>query len=356
MKIWLKIRLVLIILILVGGVAFLIFAVFLNRAELSITATAPFDLGIMGQQGINCDQSPCSVTLAPGKYYLTLDKDGYQQFSDEVELKLGQKLEKNYRLIQTPHLDKLPADSEEAKTFMADPLAKLTADLPQNITYFKAPSSDNVYFLADNPQTFLPSLYLKNTARSDQPPQLLVNFLRTMKKTLLRVNPEETRLIVIDQSDPQNAALYLIDLQDKTRKLIDQNTLITDALWLPAQTGTPQYLLLEKINRDSLQPELFELNLDNPALQTPLSINTRLSAATALGPEEILYAEPFQEQPEEGNVYGFTLKTLNLKTVSSQDIFDITEEVLPQKIEFRSKNKILLMLIDGNVYSLSPIL
>ncbi len=356
MNIWLKIRPVLLILILVGGVAFLVFAVFLNRAELSITAEVPFNLSIYGQQSRYCETSPCLIALAPGKYYLTIDKSEYQQVTDEVELKLGQKMEKSYQLIRTPKLTGLADGADEAVTFLEDPLPKLISGLPDNIAYFKAPASNNVYFLADNPQTYLPSLYLKDTDQADQPPRLLVNFLRGMEKVLIRINPEETMVSIIDQSDPQNASLYLVDLQAKSRLLAAQNALIADALWLPRAASGQQYLLLEKINRDSLQPEVSLLDAANPSVEVPLPVSTRLFAVQALGPQEILYAEPYENQSADGTGFGFTVKMLNLQTQLSQDIFTIPGMNLPQKMEFGGKTKILLMLIDGKVYSLSPIL
>jgi hypothetical protein len=353
---WRKTRTILIALILLGGAAFIIFAVFFNRAVLSITANTPFTVEISGQQSRYCEKAGCEIVLAPGTYSYSVVREGYQPYSDEVQLRLGERVEKNYQLQQLPRLSALEDTSPQARAFLADPLPQLTAGLPSDLTYFAGPSGRYVYFLADHPKTFLPALYRKDVTLRSGSPELLLNLMRTVKKPLIRVNPEENMAVLIDQSDPQNASLYLFDLEKKSRQLLQQEVLISDALWLPAEQGRSPLLLLEKINRVTMQPSLYLLDLSTPGSEHPLSINAGLSGLVALGPQEILYAEPFSQDQNGGQDSGFTVKMMNLRTELSSDIFPVINRPLPAKIEFQSKTHLLLMLIEGTVYSLSPIL
>lgn len=351
---WKKIRQILLILFLVGGLLFVIFAVFFNRAELQISAEAPFNIDVVNQRGKYCEASPCSIVLAPGTYLINVSKTDYQDYSDEVTLPLGTTVKKDYQLVRLPKLETLDAASVEAAELQGVLTHTGLSGLPPDNQYFFAPDGTTVYFLADNPDTYLPSLYRKSLDDQERP-QLLLNFLRKVEKPLIKINLEQTKVALIDQSDPQNANLYLLDLEAKSRTLIDQNDLITDALWLAAD-GNSQYLLIEKVNRVTLNRSLSLIDTANPASQTALTAQTLMTAVLPYSADQIIYAELFPPAADGSAVKGFSLKLLNLRTQLSQNIFDLPGYNLPQKMKFQSKSGILLMLIDGVVYSLSPIL
>jgi len=357
MKNWLKkLTVPLIILFFLAALAFVIFAVFFNRAELIVTSAAPFTVSVLNQRDQDCPASPCSLILAPGSYSINVSKAGFQNYSDSIVLKLGDHLQKNFQLQSQPSVQPLDANSPEAQALLKEPYADQIAALPQNNSYFLAPDSATVYFLADNPTTYLPTLYRKKLDQNNTAPEPLINLMRKIDKPLISINPAETMVTILDQTSPESANLYLLDLVKKSRTLVEQDSLISDLLWLPAE-GEKQNFLVERINSQTMQPGLYLVDAANTVNQTALQIQTRLSAVWPLNSQEILYAESLNPGDLTGtSAAGFTVKDLNLTTQLSRDIFTVDNKNVPQKMKFESKNKILLMLIDGAVYSLSPIL
>ena len=97
-----KLKIIISVIVLLAGLAFLIFAFFFNRATLSVTADVPFSINLVGITSRNCEKSPCSITAAPGHYQLKLRKDQFFDIAEEIDLPLGQTIEKKYLFKPLP--------------------------------------------------------------------------------------------------------------------------------------------------------------------------------------------------------------------------------------------------------------
>lgn len=405
-----KLRLILIIIVLLGGIAFIVFAVFFNRGYLEINSEPPFSTNIVGLRSVECESSPCDITLAPGKYSLEISKPEYLSVTDQVEINLGQTTKKDFSLQLQPRL--LPQGPwNPDQLFTDNPLLsgkilsltlslsstdwtvlnnKISAFLPlkyfeistsgewavlenqsqtvainfkkeqspislfPDVSYFFAPQSSVLYFITDHPKTHLPALFKKDLA-SEISAESLINFVRALKNPRLIINQEQTRLALIEQPDQQTTNLYLLDLQAKTRKLIDQNGLVKDFLWLPAK-GEEQYFLLEKINAETFQPNLYLINTKEPENQLLLPLNLHLASVYPLDSEQLLLAQAFDSLPDGSTANGFNIVKFNLSNRQGETIFSQGGYELPTKIEYSPSNKTLFLLIGNTVYSLSPLL
>lgn len=445
-----KIKITLVVLIILAGCGFMAFAYFFNRSTLEITSDAPFSIQITGVRSEYCQSSPCSITVAPGHYEIEISKTDFESVKEQVDLNLGQTLSKTYHLSATPKVtpigpwnpenlfntspglqNKLQAlslnTSSTTWTLVANQLAKISglnfleinsdaswivaenaqaaSAIPTNpektqpisltpgINYYFAPHSNTIYFIADNPDNSLPSLYRKNLDSSDSPERLL-NFIRTIPNPLLIISPDQSRLAMLERPDQKSSSLYLLDLKTKTRRVINQQELISDFLWLPPSTtglttqpiidqsitpdnsttstlttdSTPQNFLIEKINSQTLLPNLYLANTVDPENQALLPLSTRLSALYPLDSTHLILAQPSAAAattsdlatpaatPPDLTAPGFTLLNFDLSSLQTQTIFPIPDYTIPQKIEYSLANHTLYFLINSTVYSLAPIL
>lgn len=423
MKIWPKIRIILIILILIFGTAFLIFAIFFNKGYLEISAQSPYNILVIDQKSNYCTEDICNITLAPGKYNIQLSKDGYQTIHDQIIINRDQTTTKSYRFIKNTELfafstwnpknllsnqpslarkfqnlslsinstiwdliennlnllalDYLEINNQgswiileqdnKSKAISLTQDATKSIDLKALINYYFAPNSSVIYFIADNPENSLPSLYKKDL-NSQNSPEILINFIQNIKNPLIKVNLAQDKVAIIERINNNSANLYLIDLQAKTRKLIAKDQLISNFLWIdsPSQQltvsdffATPenqenlssQNFIIEKINPETFQANLYLSRTDNFDQQTLLPINNYLSQITISSDQNILYA---QRNSQASGDQGFTINKLNLNDLTISILYSNFSLDLPQKIEYQNSLETLYLLIGQTIYSLTP--
>lgn len=403
-----KIRLAIVVVVLLAGLAFLTFAVFFNRGTLEISSEAPFSVNIVGLRSVNCEKSPCELALAPGQYTVEISKAEYVTADDQIQVSLGQKTSKSYQLQLKPRLlpqgpwnpdqlfsDDLPFQEKLMALSLATTATdwtvlanKISAALPlqflevngewlvlenqsgakainlkneqsinlfAGVNYSFAPQSSVIYFLTDHPKTHLPALFKKDL-NSTLSAESLINFVRTLKNPRLIINQEQTRLALIEQPDRQTSNLYLIDLQAKTRQIIDQAGLIKDVLWMPVSADQSQNFILEKINAETFESNLYLVNTQKPEEQILLPLKNKLSTVYPLDSDHLLLTEKFGSLADGTPGNGFNLMSFNLNDLQSQTIYSLSNFDLPSKIEYQSSSKTVLMLISNTVYSLSPLL
>lgn len=422
-----KIKIALIVLILLAGCGFIAFAVFFNRATLEVSAEAPFSIMAVNQRSQDCSASPCSMVLAPGHYDLQITKTGFQSVTDQVDLKIGQTTSKTYQLAATPKV--LPvgpwnpenlfsnsqiwqskllqlslSTSSTAWTLISNQLAKINnlifleinsdaswiiaetsnaaSAIPTNLdkhkplsltagtNYFFAPNSDVIYYIAANPDSSLPSLYRRNLD-GDEQPELLINFLRTINNPQLIISQDQFHVALIDRPSDISSSLYLIDLQAKTRRAVNQDELISNFAWLPGSDGmdspvisdqsvTPDNspaaaskslnFLVEKINSETLLPNLYLASTNDPETQSLLPISGGLSALALIDNSHVILAQSYAD------ISGFSLLNFDLTTQQTQPVFQVPDLAPPQKIDYSAATHTLYFLVNSTVYSLAPIL
>lgn len=325
-----KLRIILSVLILIAGLAFLIFVFFFNRATLSVTAEAPFSINLVGITSRNCDQSPCAITVAPGHYQLKLRKDQFFDISEEIDLPLGQTTEKKH-------------------TFKPQPSLKLTGAKFSNDTA-------RAFFVADSPDKARPTLYqddnlitdLQATPDASRATPLLY-FTRSIKRSIIAANPSRDKLALIDQTDAASQSLYLLDLKAKSRQALEQEQQYYGAKWLNDQT-----LIVQRRNLTTIVDELY---LYQDFAQSPLALDI-ISGIDLIFPQDqnhFIYAQPFPKMDDGTRPTGFLIYSYDLSTGKSQQLFSNTDLSLPTRLEYLPQEKIIYLEIDQNIYSLGPI-
>ncbi len=421
---WPKIRIILVILILIFGTAFIIFAIFFNKGYLEINAQSPYNLLVIGQKSTFCSQNICTITLAPGKYDIQLSKDEHQNIKDQIIINRDQTTSKSYQFIKNTELfvfntwnpknllsnqpslarklqnlslsltsstwdlienqlNLLALDyfeinnqgswlileqNNKSKAISLTQDATKSIDLKALINYYFAPNSSVIYFIADNPETSLPSLYRKDL-NSQNSPEILVNFIQNIKNPLIKINSAQNKVAIIERVNNNSANLYLIDIQAKTRKLIAKDQLISNFMWIdsPNQTPTtitdlfatsentqnssPQNFIIEKINPETFQANLYLSRTDSFDQQTLLPINNNLSQITISSDQNILYA---QKNSQASGDQGFTINKLNLNDLTISTLYSNFSLYLPQKLEYQNSSQTLFLLINQMIYSLAP--
>ena len=86
---------------------FALWAMVLNRATIQITAQAPYQLTIQNLKTIPCLSNTCSVVVAPGKYGLSITKNGYQEEIRDIAVSLNGKYEETVNLRFMPVLEEV---------------------------------------------------------------------------------------------------------------------------------------------------------------------------------------------------------------------------------------------------------
>lgn len=340
-----KLKTIISVIVLLSGLAFLVFAFFFNRATLSITAETPFSINLVGITSRSCDKSPCTITAAPGHYQLKLRKDQFFEISEEIDLPLGQTIEKKYTFKQLPSLKLTGAK------FSIDPA--------------------RVFFVADSPDKSRPTLYQQDSLLSDleSSPDAskatpLLYFTRSIKRSIIAASPSKEKLALIDQTEPATQSLYLLDLQAKSRQALEQNQQYYGAKWLNDQT-----LLVQRRNLTTIVDELYlykdltqsqSSNIDTsstPVGLTPIALDiiSGVDLISPLDQNHFIYAQPFPKLEDGTRPTGFLIYSYDLSTGQSQELFSNTDLSLPTRLEYLPGEKVIYLEIDKNIYSLGPI-
>ena len=325
-----KLRIIISIIILLAGLAFLIFVFFFNRATLSVSAEAPFSINLIGITSRNCDKSPCTIAAAPGHYQLKLRKDQFFDITEEIDLPLGQTTEKKY-------------------TFKPLPSLKLTG---ANFSINPA----RIFFVADSPDKAQPTLYQQDALLTDlqaspdaSKATPLLYFTRSIKRSLIAANPSQDKLALIDQTEPAAQSLYLLDLKAKSRQALEQNQQYYGAKWLNDQT-----LVVQRRNLTTIVDELY---LYQDFSQSPLALDiiSGIDLISPLDQSHFIYSQPFPPLDDGTRPTGFLVYSYDLSTGKSQEIFSNTDLSLPTRLEYLPREKVIYLEIDKNIYSLGPI-
>ncbi|MBU0667517.1 hypothetical protein KJ835_00185, partial [Patescibacteria group bacterium] len=146
-----------------AAVLFIVWAMFLNRGTLTITAKAPFNVEVQGVRTESCSESPCTITLAPHDYKITLQKSGYKSVSLDVNVPIGGDHKEDVEFEFIPVISKRGAESD-LKLFSPPELAADTETIaasPQTPLFYE----DNyVAYLQRDPESKRQTLYVRSAA------------------------------------------------------------------------------------------------------------------------------------------------------------------------------------------------
>lgn len=323
-----KIIIILTTLILLAGAGFMIFAIFFNHAQVQITLESPFSVTIKNLRTQSCLENPCKITLAPGQYNLEINKEGYLPFLETATLTLWNSISIQPSLRLEPTLKPLGDWSTQT--------VSISNQSPQ-------------FIISDQTVGKQPALFAK-----ENPNQPLIYFLRNITKYQLISDRSAKQIGLLDQSDQNNASLYLIDLVNKTRKIITEGALL-DFEWVesPTDSQPTNFFLLLKRNFETLNQEVYLGTLGNSqsADLEILPLRNDLQTIVPISTDQIVFTQPFSLDSSTG----FTIQKLNLKTQENQTVFAIDNLSLPSRLEYDSGNRTIYLESDKTAYSLSPI-
>ncbi len=223
-----------IIAILICGALFMLFAFFLNKGTLVISAKSPYLVSIDGVKSVTCNQDECRVEVAPGEYPVTVQKEGYRQVELNVSVPIGGEAKEEVTFQLVPKLT-LIGDEATLKLF-TEPSVD-TSDLPKTPLFFE----DNyVLYLERDPQTRHQTLYVRTIEEGKAGEKTLVtSFIRDPKDYLIVPSIEKNNKVALIDSTEDGSVIYMMDLKEKTRKSVLTLPEIKDLKWMP---GTEDFI------------------------------------------------------------------------------------------------------------------
>ena len=283
-KIWLGILIGIILM----GVAYLVWAVFLNRSTIVINAKAPFTLAISGLRTENCSIDSCSTAVVPGDYNITIKKTGYKDLTKTITVPFGRVYEETVKLEFIPII----TQSTKTKAEIFPPEFQLTktdrdklgVSQDTKLFFSDAPSGTTpkfVTYISRNETNNRQTLYIA-TIGDNPTPQIVTSFLRDLQTPVIVPNQTGDKVAVIDQS-PDQATLYMIDQQAKNRAAIASYPAIRDLRWIPASND-----FIFQARAQTGEPEALFLYRWDDGKTTKLDLNTTLENIAILNKNRIL--------------------------------------------------------------------
>lgn len=327
------------------GVIFAIFAFFINRGKLTVVTKAPFMVSVGRFENEICMHDECSVTVAPGDYTITVKKEGYKDFSKDVTVPIGGETREEIEMVFIPTVREV--DPEEDVRVFGMPVIDMD-QFADTEPYF---DENYVVYLARSPENGRQTIYVAplqpNTDMAQNTPDYILgepviatSFIRNI--TDYAIYPfinSRNKIIFVDKSG-ENAALYVIDLTEKTRNSIITYPEIDNVKWLPETND----FLFEARAEGEMQRAIYwyqstnaqsaKLNIDVPlAWVEPLDPETLIAATDqiAVGPaetEELIgsLVNLSAEKTDITNFVTYDLVTGNTRLLARTDVFYDLEE------------------------------
>jgi len=223
-----RITIIGIIVFAVGAILFLIFAVFLNRATLTIVQKAPYTVQINDFKNQFCIEETCVINLAPGKYHVKISKEGYKTFEQDIELGILSKITEN------PALEFIPLIREVNQVSITEMFAKLQVpeELKANEPVFIG--EGYLAYLKNNPDTHRQTLYVRGTEGGSLGPETAVtSFTRSLKSYRITLNLKDNSKIGVIDDTNDGSTFYVIDTTEKSRTNLFSYPYIKDVKWFP---------------------------------------------------------------------------------------------------------------------------
>jgi hypothetical protein len=188
---------------LVIALAITIWGIFFNQATINVTSElTPFKI-TLGEEITDCPSSPCSITVSPRRYQISIAKGGYSAQTQEINLDRGDKLQIDYTGFALPRIKPV----------------ELAESIPQGYLSLNN-TGDQV-------------LYIRTP---DQGDIVVTTFRDPLQDPVLRVSPERDYALVWDQ-EVYPPEYFMVDIPFKTKKNFEfpTNNLPSDLKFLDDQ-------------------------------------------------------------------------------------------------------------------------
>lgn len=277
-KIWLGVIIVIVVLAALWG----IWAFFINRGTLTVTAKAPYNLEIQFQKNISCATDTCSATIAPGDYKIIVTKIGYKDQTFEVSIPVAGEKKQQVNFEFLPTISEISPE-QTAKIFADIKLNQQLLDLfpTGDISYDPA----GVVYLAINPKTNQQTLYLHRINKDQIDAAVpLATFQRELKKYTLFPDLEKQQKVAIIDNSENSSTLYMVDAAQKSRINLLTYPSITDFKWLPGDK-----FLFEAREEKDLTASIFIYDLAQNKVQKT-DLKTSLADVVTVDDQNIIAA------------------------------------------------------------------
>ncbi|MFC1749425.1 hypothetical protein ACFL2V_11540 [Pseudomonadota bacterium] len=340
------------------GALFVLYAVFLNRGTLTVVAEAPYIITVDELKTQACNTEKCSTTVAPGDYSILVKKQGYKDESRDVAVPIGGEAVEEIEFTYIPVLREVSPE-EDIRVF-GMPNVDIS-DLGDTEPFY---DENYLVYLARSTENGRQTLYLRNLLPNDSEdenaealmmgePVVATSFIRTVDDyTIFPFIDSQNKIIFVDRSGAE-AALYLIDLSEKTRKNILTFPVIADVKWLP---GTDD-LLIEAIGQGKAVQSVYryssaDMSTKDLGIQTPLSRMEALDSETLLIATNQVVVGPGTPDELSGGLVSLSTETSNIVNFITYDISSKDIRYLAQTIDLYDLEEVYLRTDKRGLYLL----
>ena len=226
-----KIGFLVLIIAVIIGVLFVLFAVVLNRGTITIEAAAPFTIEIRNLKDISCPQSPCSAVVAPGEYIIILTKQGYKDINYNIEVPIFGEYKKEVKFAYVPAINQV-SGSDLISAKFSGPVLK-DASLKDSKIFFDDGGKNLVYLQFDSANKKQTLYSQPNAENGNTQKTAITSFVRPLSDYLIFADlTNQKQIALIDRGNNQST-LYLIDLAEKSRNSLFSYPIISELKWLP---------------------------------------------------------------------------------------------------------------------------
>lgn len=262
------------------GTLFMVWVFFLNKGKLTIAAQAPFNMEVGGITNVICAISPCTTELAPGNYTVNLKKSGYRDLSINTVVPLwGEDIQEvNFDFI--PVLEEL--GSEDDLQLFAQPIFEIS-DL-KDTPVFK--EDKFITYMAIDPESRKQTLYTREIMEENpSPARIATSFIRTVNEYAIYPNIEERKKIAFIDNTGDQSAVYMVDLEAKTKDNILSVPAIFNLKWL---AGSDNFLYEGRLEND-VQIYIYYYNAESKE-SSKVAVQTALSNVAFINNQTLLAA------------------------------------------------------------------
>jgi len=309
------------IVIVVLGTLFMVWAYFLNKGKLTVNADAPFSIQVGQILDQRCSESPCTVELAPGNYTVTLEKSGYRDLSINSEIPLWGEDIQDIEFEFIPVLEEL--GKEEELQIFAEP--EFEIDMEDTPIYAE---KNFISYLAIDPESRKQTLYTRELLEDGlDDEKIATSFIRTIKEYAIFPNIEEGKKIAFVDKTGEQSAVYLVDLEEKTKDNILSVPAIFDLVWIP---GTSNFLYEGRAEEETTQ-SVYYFNAETSE-SSKIAIQTSL-ANIVFTDSQTLIAATAQDVAGTSAPYDLEGRVISLEeleatpAVTSDEVTEILEEL-----------------------------